>query len=205
MVGNSTTGVTDNTWCSWTTASLNNVTSSSTTGNNDAWASWAQGTTGTTTTKDNSTTVVWTTWVTSDGASSYVAAQPRLTEDVRAAREAEAQKRRAENAEIERKKAEADRRAEDLLRVNLTREQRHTLEAQSEFLVRSELDRLYRIKRGRVQNVEELDADGKVFAQWCVHPREQVPNADTMLAQKLLLETSEEEFRHLANRRGMRH
>jgi hypothetical protein len=49
-----------------------------------------------------------------------------------------------------------------------------------------------------VGNVEELDAKGNPKLKLCVHPVN-VPLADALVTQKLLLETDEQEFRRMAN------
>lgn len=94
---------------------------------------------------------------------------------------------------------EADERAEELLRAHLTEEQRRQLDEQHAFVMRSELGRTYRISRGRVRNIAQLNEDGKGIAILCAHPTMHVPDPDTMLAQKLMLETDEDSFRRIAN------
>lgn len=59
---------------------------------------------------------------------------------------------------------------------------------------------LYQIMQGRSGNVRELDKAGKPIFSYCIHPRENVPDEDTMLAQKLLLETDLPTFKRIANR-----
>lgn len=70
-----------------------------------------------------------------------------------------------------------------------------------------EEDRVYEAKlateqqadRGRHGNVDQVDDSGRRIKRLCVHPVEGVPDADTMLAQKLFLEGSEEELLRVAN------
>lgn len=96
-------------------------------------------------------------------------------------------------------------RAEGLLREHLTSRQREDLATKNYFEVcavdfkRGER-RYYRIKRGRAQNVFLLDGpQGREVQRLCCHPLEQVPDADTMLAQKLMLEMNEALFLKTAN------
>ena len=60
-------------------------------------------------------------------------------------------------------------------------------------------DKRYRIHKGRTGNIQLLDGQDKVIKCFCIHPREQCPLDDNVLAQKLLLETNEEEFLRVAN------
>ena len=57
----------------------------------------------------------------------------------------------------------------------------------------------YRINRGRSANIDVLDETGKVVRSLCVHPREGVPDADTMLSQALMLRHDEEALLRMAN------
>lgn len=58
----------------------------------------------------------------------------------------------------------------------------------------------YRIRRGRQQNIDELDADGKKVALLCFLPEGQLVAGDCMLAQKIALESNETEALRVANR-----
>jgi hypothetical protein len=90
-------------------------------------------------------------------------------------------------------------RAEALLVSCLNSAQRAQLAAQGSFEVRARSGRVYQIRRGRVQNVFELDGRGHAVRRLCAHPQDGVPDADTMLAQKLMIECHEEGFLALAN------
>ncbi len=101
---------------------------------------------------------------------------------------------------LARLRARADRKAEDLLRRYLTEEQRETLDRKGHFYVLAKNGQLFQINRGRSRNVRHIDpATGKPGKTYCVHPTLDVPDADTMLAQKLLLECDIERFFSLAN------
>lgn len=94
-------------------------------------------------------------------------------------------------------------RAEKLLQACLTTEQQGQLHAHGWFELRTPSGRHYRIRRGRAGNVIELDrATGRPLCSYCCHPIDLVPDEDTMLAQKLMLEHQEDDFLRLANRRA---
>lgn len=108
---------------------------------------------------------------------------------------------RAEEAKV---RAEADQRAEKILHEALTNKQRAELRDRGFFTMEtirpSGERRTYRIKRGRSGNVEQIDpTSGRVLKRLCAHPIMHVPDPDTMLAQKLMLETMEDEFLRIAN------
>ena len=56
----------------------------------------------------------------------------------------------------------------------------------------------YRIDHGRAGNVK-LMVNDKVAQSWCAHPAINCPNEDTMLAQKVMLEHMEAQFKDTAN------
>ena len=146
---------------------------------------------------------VWYVW-SDDIAPQYISHRPReLTPEERERREQQRQEAEQHRQERERQRAEANQKAEELLQGVLTQEQREQLEAMAAFEVETERAR-YRIRRGRSGNVQELDVEGRVVARYCIHPREAVPDADTMLAQKLLLEVDEAAFLRIANRTSVR-
>ena len=90
-------------------------------------------------------------------------------------------------------------RAERLLEACLSLAQRDQFQSEGWFLVRSPSGRRYQIRRGRARNVIEVNMQGRRLRTLCCHPVDGVPDADTMLAQKLMLETQEDEFLRLAN------
>lgn len=107
----------------------------------------------------------------------------------------------AEEAKEAARKAEreaATRRAETLLRDSLSQKQLKELKRRNYFHVIVG-DRRFRITRGRSHNIKEVDVRGRILRTLCAHPIEQVPDADTMLAQKLWLESLPEEFIKIAN------
>ncbi len=61
--------------------------------------------------------------------------------------------------------------------------------------------RRYRIEKGWAGNVFLIDEKGKKAEKFCIHPmKEEIPVCDSLLAQKLLLESDEGEFLRIANR-----
>jgi len=81
-------------------------------------------------------------------------------------------------------------RAEKLLLEGLDVGQRAQLDRENCFEVVGNLGHRYRIHRGRTRNVYQLDQDGTVIRALCAAPLD-VPEADAMLAQKLLIEHDE--------------
>lgn len=102
--------------------------------------------------------------------------------------------------EQEQKRAGAQRRALDLLKQILTETQLAAFEKDECIPVDASSGKKYVIKKGRAGNVFSIK-DGKLVEKYCIHPRDsEVPEADVMLAQKLILETNEEEFLRIANK-----
>ena len=102
---------------------------------------------------------------------------------------------RLQAEERQRQALEVQARAERLLRSCLTPEQIEDLEKKNCFYL--EIPRedgkkeRYRIDRGTHGNVKQLDEKGSIIRSFCVQP-EGVPVADSMVTQKLWLESSDE-------------
>jgi hypothetical protein len=60
-------------------------------------------------------------------------------------------------------------------------------------VVGSKTGKHYRIEPGTQQNVYELDKKARPIRGWCFAPEGFLPAGDVMLAQKIALETDEEE------------
>lgn len=101
-------------------------------------------------------------------------------------------------AEYESKVSTAAKRAEELLFVFLTAEQRSRYDKDGcfETLVN---DRCYRIRKGNAMNVDLME-NGKAKFKYCVLPDNNPPSPDVMLAQLLLLQNDEAKFLATANR-----
>lgn len=193
-------------WCSWNSGGTSATTSAGGTRNTwvgvdagtatssgSVWQVWVSGDS-TEYVQPSGNGTIWATWIVSSGASSVKRQAyqiQQLTEEEKAARKAQAEKEARE-------KAEADARANELLETHLTEEQRRQLKELDAFIVDLK-SKQYRIRRGWTGNVEEIK-DGMIVARLCIHPRDQVPYGDHMLAQKLMLETNEAEFLRIANR-----
>jgi hypothetical protein len=96
--------------------------------------------------------------------------------------------------------AEAEERSQHLLRSWLSPEQRAQYDIWRHFLVvGSDTGKSYRILRGRVFNVQELDAAGKEDCTWCFAP-DGLATGDVNLAQKIALENFETTALGIANR-----
>jgi hypothetical protein len=124
-------------------------------------------------------------------------AQRYLQEQQR--REQEYAERRAR--EQEERKAAGDR-AEILLRSCLSKAQEQSLDKHGWFMIVGKSGKKYRIRRGHSINIDVMGKKDKVDHRICFHPtyNAKVPDADAMLAQKLMLEACEDEALRLANR-----
>ncbi len=87
----------------------------------------------------------------------------------------------------------ARNRAEELLLACLDEEQVAQLTTLDRFSVTAASGRVYWIQRGYAGNVR---SEGR---RYCIHGPDNLPHADQMLMQKLLLETNEEGFLDVAN------
>lgn len=96
--------------------------------------------------------------------------------------------------------AEAKEKAKLILSEHLTEEQRAQLAREKFFVVRGSAGRMFRVHEGRAGNVRLLSEDGRPVEQLCIHPTIACPDEDTMLAQKLAIETDEAAFYAKANK-----
>ncbi len=138
------------------------------------------------------TDITWTTNVTLTYDTAYYNARPAAAIPVPAAPAA-----MPPVAARRLKPSKEEKRAEILLLENLSEKQREEYKRLKSFQVIVK-DKIYRIKRGRVGNIELIDDKG-IAARYCVHPSVACPDEDTMLAQKLMLENDEKELLKLAN------
>lgn len=187
-------------WRSWSTA--DSATTSTTASGGVVWVAWC----GSATTTNSASTgnQVWYAWneryvYEVDGNSvSYQYKPAPETEEQKQTRLQAEERRRLEAEERERVTREARERAERLLVDSLSPAQLQQLKEMDAFIVQLETRR-YKIRRG--QKVVELNEQGREVALHCIHPSDyQIPVADVMLAQKLMLETDESAFLRIANR-----
>ena len=98
-------------------------------------------------------------------------------------------------------RANVEERSLQLLRSWLSPKQTQQWDALSEFeVVGSHTETRYRIRRGKVMNVHELDQTGNIVAHWCFAPKGDLALGDILLAQKIALETMERDALKMANR-----
>jgi hypothetical protein len=126
------------------------------------------------------------------------------TEAERQAQAAERERWRVRDAEIKANEAKASERAEKLLQESLNGKQREELAAKGYFeldVISQKGTRRYRIHRKWSHSIHQVDpSNGQRLKTLCIHPREVVPIADSMLAQKLMLESGmEDELLRIAN------
>lgn len=151
----------------------------------------------------------WDNWVTQGtyqvyqvSSSPWVYTDPRTPEQIewdRLEAERQADEWRAKADAMAAEKAAAAARAQVLLEENLSEEQRKQLADNNWFEVVTPKAK-YRIRRGWAGNVDRIGDDGRAHDRYCIHPSEEVPHEDNMLAQKLLLEADEDTFLRIANR-----
>ncbi len=98
----------------------------------------------------------------------------------------------------EEKRKIAEARAEALLLHHLSPQQVADLKAKKCFYVFTKDGHRYRVDRGSHGNVKKVDAQDRIIESLCIQPVG-VPIPDILLAQKLMLECNEEEFRRIAN------
>lgn len=192
-----------------------------------AWDDWVS--TGITTSSNTNTDWVWDRWHrtyntirystnstgtgTGTSTSGYEydpAPPPPSAEELERRRRAAAQtrlrqmwerwKREAASYWWRRDRDEAEWRAETLLFECLSDGQRIQYLADKYFTVHTAMGNVYKIEYGNVGNVFLINGDGVSIQKYCIHLVNDEPIPDTMLAQKLLLETDEEQFLSVANR-----
>lgn len=96
-------------------------------------------------------------------------------------------------------RAARDRGIRLLLR-NLTPRQRTQYSRYGHFdVIGGKTGKSYRIRHGRLMNIDQLDKRGRRVCGWCFHPRGRLVAGDVMLAQKVALELFETEALATAN------
>ncbi len=167
-----------------------------TTGNTaTTWTNWA-----TTSATDCTTNVAWDRW--STGTFTLYPGkiiQPALTAEQSRQLEEQRQKEEIERQHREENKRIAEERALQLLLENLDENQKAVYETTKAIPIKVKSGHLYRINKGRAGNVEQVNDKGIRLKKLCFHPTENVPDFDTMLAQKLMLECCEEDVLRIAN------
>jgi hypothetical protein len=97
----------------------------------------------------------------------------------------------------------AEQKALALFRTWLSSEQAQQYNSLKHFeVIGSDTGTRYRIRHGRMMNVDELDSAGNRVCEWCFLPEGNLAAGDVMLAQKIALETFESQALAVANRRS---
>ena len=175
----------DQTWVTWNTTS----TATAATTSNYVWASW------------NNTTATGMTYTVPPRNDQVIRA---LDEDEQRRLDESRAQRARERDERDRKWAEAEARAEELLRELLDDQQWKDWLRVHQFEVIGSEGRKYKIIKGHAGNVKELNDLGQTVASLCIHPQMhteggRLPETDAVIAQLLTLRTDEAEFRRIAN------
>lgn len=170
------------------------------------WYRWAC--TSTTTTATTIIDPVWVGWVTESTSTVTTTAGYYPRREVRwaeptpaelAAREAERQRMNEVQQRLCAEAKAAAEKATALLLSLLDARQRERYTRDGWFIVHGKHHR-YRIRRGRIGNVDVIERDGRVIHSLCAHPADSsLPDEDVMLAQKLALEANEKAFVRVAN------
>jgi hypothetical protein len=191
-----TTAATNSVWTSWSDSTEGCGTASF---NTQTWKVWSATTSGSTCSATTGT--AWYRWVDYD----VVVPVRELTEEEKQANERErlrmeqvAREAEERRKEEEKRRQAAEEKALQLLLENLTENQAEVYKATGAIPVQCASGRKYHIRKGIAQNVHELDEKGATARRLCFHPSD-CPVYDVMLAQKLMLETAEEEARRIAN------
>ena len=96
-----------------------------------------------------------------------------------------------------------EQKAVALLQSWLSAEQAEQYSSYGYFeVIGSDTGKRYRIRHGRMMNIDELDLVGNRVCEWCFLPVGTLAAGDVMLAQKISLETFESQALAVANRSG---
>lgn len=206
-------------WQAWNNVVQVQLTSTTQTTAVSIWADWNQQQFATPVTIQIDNNTIWNQWMIQGGT--QIACAPmmpavELTPEQRQAQERQQRENearwaresaeRAERAKIEAaEKSVAKGRARKLLMDLLNEAQRTEYEASGNFMMEVG-GKLYKFKQGRAGNVFELDkATKREVRRYCIqHTTYETPDEDNLLAQKLLLEANEPEFRRIANMTELR-
>jgi hypothetical protein len=101
---------------------------------------------------------------------------------------------------------QAEQKALALFQPWLSPEQAQQYNSLKHFeVIGSDTGTRYRIRHGKMMNIDELDSAGNKVCEWCFLPEGNLAAGDVMLAQKIALETFESEALAIANQgRGRR-
>ena len=204
--GNSIVYANGQVWVAW-----NRVYMTTGSGGTGDCINFSGDTAGATCTVSASSGSVWRAWnnqyVLVHGASTsntYQVSGPALPPP--SAEQVEARRRREEEIRVQQDQILKDqkvakKRARVLLLRHLTPEQRRAMKRSGHFKVLAQSGNMYIIEttHGQARNVKQVSKEGRVLKTLCAHPESHVPDEDAFLAQKLLLESAEQEFLRVAN------
>lgn len=162
--------------------------------NSIIWAQWNYAQTATSCGSITQGNMVWGSW-NSQYASS---ASNNVTYYANVARQEQQEERRAREA-VQVLADEADKKAESILLKHLSEEQRRTYHESRYFELVTRSGR-YRLYKGWAGNIARIGEGNVETDRFCIHPTDRIPEADNLLAQKLMLEIEEDRFLKIANR-----
>jgi hypothetical protein len=154
----------------------------------------------------NNTAAIWTNWASTTTVAGWFnvgnpPAPRQLTREEQRAEELRIAEHRLrmqrEHRERQRARERANGRAEKLLAENLNDEQTDQYARRRAFRVRGSRGGVYSIHDGVAYQVDPNDDRYSMFSI-CIHGSG-VPEADNMLAKKLMIETDEDTFRRIGN------
>jgi len=197
LIVTDTTSTGTSSWDSW-----NFTIDSGTANTNDlTWTDWNAGTSAVRIhTSDGS----WSEWIRQHSNANpygdasnppvipYYPKEPEETEEQKAQRIIREQQRELKRKEAEIRRQKARLEALSLLDSILDDIQRETFAQERWFLVIGKSGKIYRLRRGRVGNIDLVSPEGKLLKTFCVHPSPMLPNGDDLVAQKLHLEHDDE-------------
>ena len=184
----------NSTWRGWSDTTASPIYTSGM----GVWGIWT-GTTYTSTITSTGTSV-WHSWA-DNGNQRGLPMERRIVTAEEAA--AEDQKRavyRARQRVLRLEREKAQDTAEKLLLDNLNAEQVAEYKQHYHFTIRGRNNVRFRIRKGRSGNVDVINPSGLIDYRLCAHPAMDVPDCDTMLAQKIMLELDQDAFMRVANR-----
>ncbi len=202
-------------------AAANHAISMGGTATNQVWTIWNTSYTSGTATTINPTIItptcltsaqIWGSWnISYTGSNSGNIVRPapgparQLTAEELQARAAQDALYREQRIAAQAEEEKAKERAEKLLHESLDGKQREALKANGYFeldvISKNGSSRRYRIHRKWSHSIQQIDpSNGQRLKTLCIHPGVSVPIADSMLAQKLMLESGmEDELLRIAN------
>lgn len=181
-----------NTWDSWS-FTVDSGTATATT-NDLTWTEWN---TGTNAVRVHTSDGSWSEWLRQHTNANhyreianppFIPYYPEETEEQKAQRVIREQQQELKRKDEELRRQKARLEALSLLDSILDDIQRETFAQEDWFLVIGKSGKIYRLRRGRVGNIDLISPEGKLLKTFCVHPTPMLPNGDDLVAQKLHLE-----------------